>query len=113
MKPTPFIVAGLLLALSSGASLGQIESMDIGPLLSGPQSAPTVEAQHGPAYAHPALPPSETAWPGAMLIIVGGLFLAAGVIGPVVRANLPEELPDQANHDDHHADSSHDSHGHH
>lgn len=36
---------------------------------------------------HPVVPPRDHAWPGVMLIIILSLFLAAAVIGSVVRAN--------------------------
>lgn len=38
----------------------------------------------------PGLPvlPTDTAWVGVMLIIIGGLFLAAACIGPIIRLNL-------------------------
>jgi hypothetical protein len=32
---------------------------------------------------------SDTTWAGVMVIIIGGLFVAAGTIGPIVRVNLP------------------------
>ena len=42
----------------------------------------------------------DGSWVPIMLIIVGGLFLAAAVIGPVVRANMPEEVPPSHSHDE-------------
>lgn len=42
--------------------------------------------------------PGDSLWPGAMILAVIGLFLMAAVIGPVVRAQLPDalsELPPQ------------------
>ncbi len=61
---------------------------------------------------HPGLS-EDPFWAVSMVIIVAGLFVAAAVIGPVVRANAPDEPPvtphDPAEHDAH--ASSH-SHGH-
>jgi hypothetical protein len=52
------------------------------------------------AAPHPMLPdPSET-WPGTTVIIIGAMFLAAAVVGPVVRANMPEEIPPAHSHDE-------------
>jgi hypothetical protein len=44
------------------------------------------------AYNHPMMP-GNTTWVGAMVIIVLGKFLAAAVIGPYVRTEMPEEVP--------------------
>jgi hypothetical protein len=49
--------------------------------------------------AHPVVPPAGE-WAGAMLIVVGALFLAAMVIGPMVRAEVPEEVPPAHSHDE-------------
>ena len=54
----------------------------------------------------PALAAGHVRWPGAIVIIVAGLFLAAAIIGPVVRANLPEEPP-PPHHDEHHGSHDH------
>jgi hypothetical protein len=49
--------------------------------------------------SHPMLS-SDSAWAGIMLIvIVGGFFLTAAVIGPIVRALAPQEVPPSA-HDE-------------
>ena len=73
-------------------------------------------------YTHPILPPHPAAWVGVVVIVIAGMFLAAAVIGPIVRANMPEEVPDTHSHDEHghgehdaahgHGDHDH-SHGHH
>ena len=42
-------------------------------------------------YPHPVV--SEHAgWAGVLWIVIAGLFLAAAVIGPIVRANMPQEI---------------------
>jgi hypothetical protein len=35
-----------------------------------------------------------------MMIVVGGMFLAAAVIGPIYRMSLPEALPVTHSHDE-------------
>jgi hypothetical protein len=71
------------------------------------------EASHALTYPHPALPPAHQAWPGAMVLIVAGMFLAAAAIGIVVDLNMPDEPPPDVGghgHDDH--GHGHDDHGH-
>ncbi len=48
---------------------------------------------------HPVLS-SDGNWVPIMLIIVGGMFLAAAVIGPIVHANAPEEVVPIPTHDE-------------
>jgi hypothetical protein len=48
---------------------------------------------------HPILS-SNGSWVPILLIVIGMLFLAAAVIGPIVRANMPEELPVSHAHDE-------------
>ena len=53
------------------------------------------------AGARPVLP-RDAAWAGVMVIvIVGGLFLPAAVIGPIARALAPEDEPETTSHDEH------------
>lgn len=59
---------------------------------------------------HPMLS-QDGSWAGVMVIIVLGMFLAAMVIGPIVRANMPEEPPPAA-HPAEHAPHGIASHGH-
>lgn len=64
----------------------------------------------GVAGAHPE-PPLSAVWAGAAVIGILGLFVMAAVIGPIVRMELPEELPPTHAHDEppgtsgHHGDS--------
>jgi len=69
---------------------------------------------HAPAPAanQPVLPPLGIRWPAVMLIIVVGMFLAALIVGPVVRINLPEEPPVAHAHDDSHGHGHGHDHGH-
>jgi hypothetical protein len=50
-------------------------------------------------YPHPTILEIGT-WAGVMIWIILGLFLAAAVIGPIVRANTPEEVPPAHSHDE-------------
>jgi hypothetical protein len=69
----------------------------------------TVAAEH--AEPQPALSDNAN-WVPIMLIIVGGLFLMAAVIGPIIRANTPEEIPPPAHsHDEPPGASHHHGHG--
>ena len=68
---------------------------------------------HAPAANQSVLPPPGIRWPAVMMIIVLGMFLAAMVVGPVVRMTLPEEPPVSHGHDAHDAHDAHaDDHGH-
>jgi hypothetical protein len=51
------------------------------------------------AYPHPTIA-KEARWAGVTVIIILALFLAAAVIGPVVRAYTPEEVPPAHSHDE-------------
>lgn len=51
------------------------------------------------AEPHPVLS-SSASWVPIMLIVIGMLFLAAAVIGPIVRANMADELPISHAHDE-------------
>ena len=107
---TPWIAFALLTLSITSVGFAQMESLELPPMPDSGSSTPAEEPQHGPAYAHPTIPPTDTTWPGAMLIIIAGMFLAAAVIGPAVRANMPDEIPPDHGHDDHHDTGGH---GHH
>lgn len=80
------------------------------------QPAPETAAPETPAEArlrdtdpHPILS-SAAVWAGGAVIIILGLFLAAVVIGPVVRTELPEDVPVAFSHEEnpsHHMGSEH------
>ena len=55
---------------------------------------------------HPILS-SNGSWVPVMLMIIGAMFLAAAVIGPIVRANMPEEIPPPAHSHDEPPGASH------
>ena len=53
----------------------------------------------GDLRPHPVLS-AHPVWAGAFLILAAGLFLAAGVVGLVVRLNAPDEVPALHSHDE-------------
>jgi hypothetical protein len=67
---------------------------------------------------HPVLP-ADARWAGSLMIVVLlGFFLAAAVVGPIVRAEMPQEIPPAHSHDEPPGTSGHhgksgipDSHG--
>jgi hypothetical protein len=51
--------------------------------------------------------------PGSVIILILGMFLAAAIVGPVVRYHEPEAPPEPSDHDDHgHGAHGHDAHAH-
>ena len=48
---------------------------------------------------HPLLPPVAD-WHGVMVIIILGSFLTAAMVGVIVRANMPEDIPPTHSHDE-------------
>jgi len=43
---------------------------------------------------------SDTHWTADVLVAIAGLFLAAAVIGPIVRAEAPATVPDAMSHEE-------------
>ena len=72
------------------------------PTTAGPSHAAPADDAHAPAANQAVLPPPGIRWPAVMVIIVLGMFLAALIIGPVVRMNMPEEVPVSHTHDEKH-----------
>ena len=67
--------------------------------------APAAHADASAAQApdpapHPVLPDRSDHWPGTVVIVILAMFLAAAVVGPIVRANMPEEVPPAHSHDE-------------
>lgn len=61
-------------------------------------------------FPHPHIS-EDGSWAGVMVIVILlGFFLPAAVIGPIVRANTPEEVPVAHSHDEPPGSSGH--HGH-
>jgi hypothetical protein len=74
-----------------------------------PDTAAPETTQLRDSNAHPILP-SAAIWAGGAVIVILGLFLATLVIGPVVRTELPEEVPIAFSHEEnpsHHVGSEH------
>ena len=113
MKIATFLLAATSLLLIGGQCLAQpAEGIDVPPAR-GERAA--VEADVGPAYAHPTLPAGDHLWVGPMMIVVVAMFLVAAIIGFVHDSEMPHEEPGAAgghghghSHDDHgHADHAH------
>lgn len=51
------------------------------------------------ADTHPVLP-MHTVWVGVMIILIAALFVAAAVIGPILRAHAPAPLPRTHSYDE-------------
>ena len=97
----------LLTTLLLGTSLLQAQEH----AATAPPATGTEAAAHAPVadlQPHPTLS-QDSSWAGGMIIIVLGMFLAAAVIGPIVRANTPEELPPAHSHDEPPGTSGHHS----
>lgn len=68
---------------------------------------------HDSADARQPTLPEPSALPGSVIILILGMFLAAAIVGPVVRYHEPEAPPEPSDHDDHgHGSHGHDAHGH-
>jgi len=67
------------------------------------ETAPTVTAEgRGPAAINETHPlySTDARWVGSVLVAIGGLFLAAMVVGPIVRAESPEVVPAAMSHEE-------------
>ena len=51
------------------------------------------------ADTRPVLP-MHTVWMGVMIILIAALFVAAAVIGPILRAHTPAPLPRTHSYDE-------------
>jgi hypothetical protein len=81
------------------------------------EHAPAAGETHSSAHAggghaddpapHPGLPDPSDRWPGTVVIVILSMFLAAAVVGPIVRANMPEEVPPAHTHDEPPGESHH------
>ena len=104
------VVAGF--AWSTGTLAQDAHGTTSAPTLT-PKPAPAPDQRaaqpirHGDAHAsnsaagQPVLP-RDAAWAGVMVIvIVGGFFLPAAVIGPIARALAPEEEAERTSQDEH------------
>jgi hypothetical protein len=57
------------------------------------------EPAHVTAESRPVLD-DDPNWTPILLILIGMMFLSAAVIGPIVRLNMPEEIPPAHSHDE-------------
>jgi hypothetical protein len=73
----------------------------------------TGEAHGGAAHADegPVPPHTDHTWPGAMLLVILFMFIAAAAVGPIVRAHAPPEMPPTHSHDEPPGASYHHGHG--
>lgn len=88
MKYTRRMILLLLLSASGTAAFGDdtvVSTEGRGPA--------AVEETH-PLYS------TDARWVGSVLVAIGGLFLAAMVIGPIVRAEAPEVVPAAMSHEE-------------
>ena len=103
------------LAWSSGRALAQDAHA---PSPDAHAAAPDAHASTAGAAVQPVLS-RDAAWAGVMVIVIlGGFFLPAAVIGPIARALAPEDEPETTSHDEHGGSHHHPTdatapHGHH
>jgi hypothetical protein len=107
-------IAAMLVSLvvTWGATTGTVLAAE--DAATAPHGAAGPDEHHAvdPPYAHPT-PPEPSAWPGVLVLLIGGMFLAAAVIGPIVRSMLDEEPPAPSSHDHDDPHAADHGHGHH
>src|SRR4051812_43150380 len=104
---TKWIAACIVLSLTTGIAMAQehgaAHSAAPGAQLEG-------AAPEGPDNApHPQLS-TDDSWTGTMVGIIALMFVGAMIVGPIVRASTPEEVPPAHSHDEPPGTSGH--HGH-
>lgn len=90
----------ILVGLCAFAGAASTVVAQVAPGVGESASADSAIAVEGAGVPHPVPPPPDRRWPGVMVIVILGLFLAAAVIGPIVRAEMPAELPQTHTHDE-------------
>ena len=106
---TGLLAAAMALAIGS-VCWAQTDVSEI-PAAPGEGARAAVPAEeHIPPYPHATLPAGEMLWPGPMIIVVAGMFLAAAFIGALHHSELPPEESTAAPAVAHGHD---DAHGHH
>lgn len=87
--------------------------------------AASAAAEHGGQHAvdpspHPDVP-EHSVWVRPVVILIVTMFVLAALVGPVIRALMPQEMPPTHAHDEHHGHKDphgdlglggHDDHGH-
>src|SRR4051812_25116184 len=98
-------IAGIVLAFSSAALAQHApESHAAAPM------AHEGAAMEAPDNAPPPTLPHEADWTYTMVFVIALMFVGAMIIGPIVRASTPEEVPPAHSHDEPPGASGH--HGH-
>src|SRR4051812_34827565 len=97
------LLVGLLFMIPASRSLAQEHEAAAPATGTSAHEASAHEAsahEHGvDNQPHPLLPPAAD-WHGVMVIIILGSFLTAAMVGVIVRANMPEEIPPTHSHDE-------------
>jgi hypothetical protein len=62
-------------------------------------NAPDTRINAAPDETHPIYS-TDANWTGAVVATIAGLFLAALVIGPIVRAEAPQAVPSAMSHEE-------------
>ena len=105
------LLTAAMMAWLSWAATTRVAAQEHGAAAPGEHSQARAEthteaAGEADPHPHPVIPADST-WAGSMVIILIGLFVAAAVIGPIVRANTPEEVPPAHSHDEPPGSSGH------
>jgi hypothetical protein len=65
--------------------------------IASPLAAQDIPTPASDADPHPIIS-TDAAWAGTAVIVILGLFLAAVVVGPIVRAEAPDAVPQAFSH---------------
>src|SRR4051794_41146281 len=102
LRPTCLAFAAMLTLSASAMSLRAQEHS--------PEAAPTAARQQHDVPGTPSGTEKETdarptapidpMWAGIMVIVILGLFVMAAAVGPIMRSEMPEEVPVPHGHDE-------------
>jgi len=120
----PIVLMTLALALLGAAGSRLLAQAAHAPDAAHATEAESAHAQPGahevasegtahPSTSHdagPVVPPLDHRWPGQLVFVVLVMFFMAAVIGPIVRSQMPPEMPPTHSHDEPPGASHH--HGH-
>ena len=117
MKHIPLFIVVAVVGLVGARALAQVPAEEgargaAHAPAEGEAHAPAGEAHGaaGHADAGPVPPPHDHRWPGVLVFLILVMFFMAAVIGPIVRAQAPPEMPPTHSHDEPPGASHH--HGH-
>jgi hypothetical protein len=65
--------------------------------IASPLAAQEISSPASDADPHPIVS-TDAVWAGSAVMIILGLFLAAAVVGPIVRAEAPDAVPQAFSH---------------